>query len=159
MALRSPEGGVMLSVVLNMQLSRCPKGASQRDSETPCQVRILMVRKQEEVWQESIILFPFWATLNAQDKIFRLKKRRKWRKLEVGVVESSPFHMEIFSQSQSDQRFLLPCSWKRKWGEGERTWPHSPLEPHDPFPMWHIPEPWKGEGRGTKSGAGGGKMV
>ena len=43
-------------------------------------------------------------------------------------------------------------------GKGERSWPHSPREPHDPFPMWHIPEPRKGEGRGTRRvGLGAGR--
>lgn len=81
---------------------------------------------------------------------WKIKQKRKRRSLEVWMVESSPFHVEIFGLSQSGRRFLLLCSWKEKWGKGERSRPHSPLEPHDPFPMWHIPEPWKGEGRGTK---------
>lgn len=40
--------------------------------------------------------------------------------MEVWVVESFPFRMEIFGQSQSGWRFLLLCSWKEKWGKGER---------------------------------------
>lgn len=81
---------------------------------------------------------------------WKIKQNVKWKSLEVWMAEFSPFHMEIFGQSQWGWRFLLLCSWKEKWGKGEKRWPDSPHEPHDPFPMWHIPEPWKGEGRGTK---------
>lgn len=117
-----------------------------------------MIRKKErKKGAKEEVSFPsLQSILNTQDKIFR--RKIKWRRLEVWMVESSSFHMEIFGQSQSGRRFLLLCSWKEKWGKGKRRWPHSPLEPHDPFPMWHIPEPWKGEGRGTERvGLGAGR--
>lgn len=51
------------------------------------------------------------------------------------MAESSPFHMEIFGQSQSGRRFLPLCSWKEKWGGREREAGHILLVSH----MIHFP--------------------
>lgn len=106
-------------------------------------------RKRLRNWEGGLIFFPYEATLKAQGKMARLKGESE--ESQRPVCPSLSFSYGDFSdQSQSGQRFLLLCSWKEEWGKGERRWPHFPPKPHDPFPMWHIPEPWKGEGRGTE---------
>lgn len=62
--------------------------------------------------------------------------------------ELTPVSYGDSGRSQSGWRFLLPCSGEEMWWRGEWRWPRFPLEPHDPYPMWHIPESWEGERRG-----------
>lgn len=94
--------------------------------------------------RESII-FLWEATRKAQDEITWWKKG-KWRRLEVCGLIVPPFHMEMFWSEPIGSEISAALLLKREVGEGREPMATFPPKPHDPFPMWHIPEPWKGEG-------------
>lgn len=61
-------------------------------------------------------------------------KERKGKKAGGLWADCALFIWRCSDRSQSGQRFLLPCSWKEKWGKGESRWPHFP-----PSHMIHSP--------------------
>lgn len=71
-----------------------------------------------------------------------------------GLRLIGPFHMEIFWSEPIRSEISAALLLKREVGEGRETMATFPPKPHDPFPMWHIPEPWKGEGGAREWGRG-----
>ena len=117
-------------------------------------------KKEREGLGRKHLFLPFQAILQVQDKMFRweTKKKVKTRGLDGWIFPFS--HGDFWSEpirSEISASVLLKGKVR---GKGERSWPRSPREPHDPFPMWHIPEPRRGEGRGAgRVGLGAGRWT